>query len=177
MNVIGGSLKGKRLIAVKQKWLRPTRQIVKKSLFDTLGNISGLQFLDLCSGTGSVGIEAVSRGAVVTMVDFNRDAVKIISQNIKSCGIDNKASLIINDAEQFLKGSMKKFDVVFIDPPYKTSVQKINNIIKRIRRHMVDIGKGLVVLEYNSVFHVEIARTVKTKSLGITVLNYFSYLQ
>lgn len=177
MNVIGGKLKGQRLIAAKQKWLRPTRQIVKKSLFDTLGDISGFQFLDLFSGTGSIGIEAVSRGATATMVDFSRDAVRIIAKNISNCGIDGQTGLIIDDAEQFLKSSMKKFDVVFIDPPYRTSVPKINNIIKYTRRHMMDIDNSLVVLEYGTVFPAKGAKIIKTSSFGITVLNYISYIK
>ncbi len=177
MNVIGGKLKGRRLIAVKQKWLRPTRQIVKKSLFDTLGDIGGLRFLDLFSGTGSIGIEAVSRGATVTMVDFSKDAVKIIAKNIRNCGIDDQTGLIIDDAEQFLKSSIKKFDVVFVDPPYRTSVPKINNIIKYIRRHIVDIDNSLVVLECDTVFPIKKAKIIKTSSFGITVLNYISYIK
>ncbi len=177
MNVIGGFLKGRRLIAVKENWLRPTRQIVKKSLFDTLGNISELQFLDLYSGTGSIGIEAASRGASVTMVDYSRDAVRVSAKNIKNCGIDDQIGLNLDDVEQFLKNNSKKFDVVFIDPPYRTSVEKINKIIKCIRRHIVDINNSLVVLEYDAVFYIEMAKTLKTKSFGITILNYLSYIR
>ncbi|NOZ83467.1 MAG: methyltransferase [Epsilonproteobacteria bacterium] len=175
MNVIGGSLKGKKLIAAKWKWLRPTRQIVKKSLFDTLGIINGLKFLDLYAGTGSIGIEAASRGAVVTMVDCRREAVKIIAENRDICNLSDCVKIEHETAEQFLAAGREKYDIVFIDPPYDIPAEKIDSIIKDTRQNMTDIENGIVVLEYRKIFKTNFAKNLKVRLHGMTVLNYFSF--
>ncbi len=175
MNVIGGSLKGKKLIAAKWKWLRPTRQIVKKSLFDTLGIISGLKFLDLYAGTGSIGIEAASRGAIVTMVDYSREAVKIIAENRDRCNLSDCVKIAHETVEQFLAIDREKYDIIFIDPPYDMPAERIDRIIRDMRRNTIDIENGIVVLEYRKVFKTNFAKNLKVRLHGMTALNYFSF--
>jgi len=175
MNVIGGSLKGKKLITAKTGHLRPTRQIVKKSLFDSIGNIEGLSFLDLYAGTGSIGIESSSRGAVATMVDCSENAIKIITKNVAICKLADSVKIEQKTAERFLDVCKERFDIVFIDPPYDIPVYKLENIIKKVGEVMKKTEKGLVILEYSKPYKSEFAETVKSRPFGNTVLNFLQF--
>jgi 16S rRNA (guanine966-N2)-methyltransferase len=103
---------------------RPTTGLVKKSLFDTLSDeIEGSRWLDLFSGSGAVGLEALSRGAAfVAFVDMSPVRLTILRKNLESLGIDGTASRIIpmdyQDALERLRRQREQFDFVFVDPPY-----------------------------------------------------------
>lgn len=126
MRVIAGKYKGKKLVPITGKTIRPTADRTKEAIFNVLGQrIQKNKVLDLFAGTAAMGIEALSRGAYqAVFVDHNID---IISQNIKMCALTKKAMIICCD---IMKGSCfnklkdNLFDLVFIDPPYNKAYLK-----------------------------------------------------
>jgi 16S rRNA (guanine(966)-N(2))-methyltransferase RsmD len=120
LRVISGSARGQRLKPVPGETTRPITDRVKESLFNILGpDVQGAVFLDLFAGTGSVGIEALSRGAdYVLFLDLNRLPIKTVRENLARTNFGNKALVRQADAFSFLKGaSIRKFDYVYIAPP------------------------------------------------------------
>jgi len=133
MRVISGSARGRKLKEPAGVEIRPTSDMVKESLFDIIQfDIEGRRVLDLYAGTGQLGVEALSRGAKsVVFVDTKPDAVKLIRENLLICGFSETATILSRDALRYLE-SGEKFDVIFVDPPYDTSLaaQTIQKIIK-----------------------------------------------
>src|SRR5256885_3256349 len=127
MRVIAGLYKGRNLRAVTGLDVRPTSDRLRESLFNILaGRIEGTKFLDICAGSGAVGIEALSRGAShVTLIEASRRAVRVIYENIEHCHIDEDAEVLYFDAITALKQLShrdRKFDIVYFDPPYRSNV-------------------------------------------------------
>jgi len=120
MRVIAGSAKGRRLLSVPGQRTRPITDRVKAALFDTLGQqVVGCRFLDLFGGTGSVGIEALSRGAAeVVFVEINRQALRTIGENLRRTGLAERARIVQGDAFAFLqRPDLEPFDVIYVAPP------------------------------------------------------------
>ena len=132
MSVITGTARGRRLKTPDNYDIRPTTDNVKESVFNIIQfDIEGRQVLDLFAGTGQLGIECLSRGAAgAVFVDRDRDAVRIVKDNLKTCGM--KATVLQEDSISFLN-HCGKFDVIFIDPPYDSdlyeSALKIINLV------------------------------------------------
>ncbi|MBQ9673805.1 MAG: 16S rRNA (guanine(966)-N(2))-methyltransferase RsmD [Ruminococcus sp.] len=121
MRVITGLAKGRRLRTLEGSDVRPTTDRVKEGVFSALSfKIEGRVFLDLFSGSGQMGIEALSRGAKsATFVDSSKKSLSVISENIKKCQFEDKAKVVPADVKTFLKMTNEKFDIVYIDPPYR----------------------------------------------------------
>ncbi len=120
IRVIAGSVKGRRLHLVPGTTTRPIGDRVKKALFDILGSdVQVARFLDLFAGTGSVGIEALSRGAShAVFVEKNRRAFETVVENLALTGLQDRAETILADAFAFLEGPpMQAFDYVYVAPP------------------------------------------------------------
>lgn len=133
MRILSGKYKGKFI--VMPKGIRPTQDKVRKALFDILGDIEGVLFLDLFAGSGSVGFEAVSRGvAELVLVEDNRVAQDAITKNIelldvKSCNLYSQDAC---NAIALLHKNKKKFNIVFLDPPYyKDIVLRLRSVPKK----------------------------------------------
>ena len=132
MRVITGTARGRRLKTPDNYDIRPTTDNVKESVFNIIQfDIEGRQVLDLFAGTGQLGIECLSRGAAgAVFVDRDKDAVRIVKDNLKSCGM--KATVLQEDSISFLN-HCGKFDAIFIDPPYDSdlyeSALKIINLV------------------------------------------------
>ena len=132
MRVITGSARGRRLKTPEGQDIRPTTDNVKESVFNILQfDIEGRRVLDLFAGTGQLGIECLSRGArEAVFIDRDRDAVKIVKENLKTCGFS--APVLQQDALGYLN-SCGKFDLIFVDPPYDAGLygavlEKINSV-------------------------------------------------
>ncbi|MGN0981903.1 MAG: 16S rRNA (guanine(966)-N(2))-methyltransferase RsmD [Candidatus Limivicinus sp.] len=144
MRVISGSVRGRRLKTPENYDIRPTTDNVKESLFNIIQfDIEGRRVLDLFAGTGQLGIECLSRGAdSVVFVDQSRDAVKIIKENLKACGLS--APVLQQEALSYLRGC-GSFDLIFVDPPYDSGLYEpvLNSI------NSVDIlsDGGIIVCE------------------------------
>lgn len=120
LRVIAGSAKGYRLRSVPGSSTRPITDRAKESLFNIIGvDIEGAKLLDLFAGTGSVGIEALSRGAYfVRFIEIDRRAIKTIRSNLKHTGLESGAEVVRIDAFHLLAGPIdRKFDYVYIAPP------------------------------------------------------------
>ena len=131
MRIISGSARGRKLKEPAGHNIRPTSDMVKESVFNIIQfDIEGRRVLDLFTGTGQYGIEALSRGAKsAVFVDSASESVKLTKENIKLCGFSDLASVYARDALRYLE-SDEKYDLIFIDPPYDTllavrAVQKI----------------------------------------------------
>ncbi len=119
VRVIAGSAKGTVLQAVPGSGTRPISDRVKESLFNILaGDVEGARVLDLFAGTGSVGIEALSRGAEqATFVEKNPNAVSVIRTKLQRTHLQVRAAVVQNDVFRFLSGTPTAYDLVYIAPP------------------------------------------------------------
>lgn len=126
MRIIAGKYKGLRLVNFKAEHIRPTTDRVKESLFNILqGDIEGSRVLDLFSGTGNLGFEAISRGAQhVCFVESNPKSLKIIRENIELLKIPRELySIVQKDVFEFLQvDPFSRFDLIFIDPPFTEKI-------------------------------------------------------
>jgi 16S rRNA (guanine966-N2)-methyltransferase len=123
VRVIAGSLRGRRLVAPPGEATRPTSDRVRESLFSLLGPLEGARVLDLFAGSGALGIEALSRGAVaVDFVDSAPAAVHAVRANLDALGVVEGVRLRRQDARAFLRAARAaghEYDLVFLDPPYR----------------------------------------------------------
>ena len=120
MRVIAGSAKGHKLFSVPGDTTRPITDRTKESLFNIISpEILGVEVLDLFAGTGSVGIEALSRGAeFVRFLDINKNAISTIRKNLQKTGFSDRAEVLNRNALTYIKGeSDHRFDMVYIAPP------------------------------------------------------------
>lgn len=147
MRVISGTARGRRLKELPGMDTRPTTDKVKESLFNIVQfDIEGRRVLDLFGGTGQLGIEALSRGAVgCTFVDQSRQAAAIIKENLQTTGFADKARVQQGDAMAFLTGCREKFDLIFLDPPYHT--QLLENCIFAVGKFDILAEHGIMVCE------------------------------
>ena len=119
MRVIAGSARGRRLQSVPGSGTRPILDRIKESLFNILNwDINGAHFLDLFAGTGSVGIEALSRGAEqAVFVEKDRKAIKVITQNLHTTRLIDQAAIVQRDVFSFISDSDQLYDLIFLAPP------------------------------------------------------------
>ena len=133
MRIIGGKYKGLKLLPPDGNIIRPTSDRLKESLFSIITsnkykiNIDNCNVLDICSGTGSLGIEAFSRGAIsVYFIDKDHRSIDLIYKNISKLNIDykflDKIKIIKDEVKKALKNLNKIFQIVLIDPPYNTNI-------------------------------------------------------
>ena len=154
MRVLTGESKGKRLKVPRGGSLRPTAARIKKSMFDILGpEVEGARTLDLFSGSGNLGIEALSLGAAFCVfVEKNPAAAGTIARNLRSFGYAERSRILNFDfrkALSMLSAENRGFDLVFVDPPYelyeKTEPQELAREIRSV------VGeKGVMVIEHPS---------------------------
>lgn len=149
MRVIAGSARRLQLKTVEGIGTRPTTDRIKETLFNMLQNdIEDCSFLDLFSGSGAIGIEALSRGAeYAVFVENNKNAVKCIKDNLMFTKLSDKARVIENSvlsAINILNGN-RVFDVVFMDPPYNKNIEK-EILEKLIKSNIID-NKSLIISE------------------------------
>lgn len=163
MRIISGKYKGKKLDGFEIDGTRPTMDRVKESLFGMIQyKIKNSVCLDLFAGSGSLGIEALSNDAQKCyFVDNNKEAIKVLSKNLK----DIENSIIIkNDYINALNNIETKFDIIFLDPPYKLNL--INTCIKYIIKNDLLNNDGIIVCEYEEEIITTDLNIYKTKNYG-----------
>lgn len=145
MRVISGKYRGKKLKEFELTSTKPTIDRVKEAMFNLIQfDIVDAVVLDLFSGTGALGIEAISRGAKkVYLVDKNKDAIKLINDNLK--GIDGEYYVVNKDYIDFLNTFNEKFDIVLLDPPYKTDFG-LNAIETLISKNLLN-NNAIIIFE------------------------------
>jgi len=123
MRIIAGEFRGRSLESVRDLSVRPTTDRAKQTIFDILTNridFDGLDVLDLFAGSGSLGLEALSRGVKsVTFIDKARKSLDVLEKNVASLGCEAQCSVYQADVFWFLKNMNQSYDLVFTDPPYK----------------------------------------------------------
>ena len=127
MRVISGKARGLKLDTPKNEDVRPTTDRVKESLFNIINPyIIDSNVLDLFAGTGSLGIECLSRGASYsTFVDVSKESINIVKSNIKKARVENESTILNIDFKSAIERlglQNKKFDIIFIDPPYASGL-------------------------------------------------------
>ena len=154
MRVIGGSLKGKKLSIPLDKSTRPLRDMVRESIFNILDHsskvpkdINNSKVLDLFSGTGSFGIECLSRGAKeVIFFENYSNSIKVLKNNIFNLKLESKTKVYESDAYNLKDSNLnnKIFDVIFLDPPFKD--KEINILINQIKiLKIADINTIIII--------------------------------
>jgi len=149
--VVAGECRGRRIAIPKGLRLRPTSDRVKESLFSMLTPyIPGARFLDLCAGVGSIGIEALSRGAVhAVFVEVSVPCARAIAANLHALGLERRAEIRVADAVREIRArsAEEPFDIVFADPPYASDLP--SRILREVATHSgVLCEGGLVALEH-----------------------------
>ncbi|MCQ2485719.1 MAG: 16S rRNA (guanine(966)-N(2))-methyltransferase RsmD [Clostridia bacterium] len=174
MRVITGTARGRVLKTLEGDDVRPTTDRVKEAIFSIIQfEIEGRQVLDMFAGSGQLGIEALSRGAAyATFTDMSKDSVAIVKQNLLSTGLHRNSAVLQTDAVTFLKNYKKKFDIIFMDPPYS------KGILQAALPYAVDSVNdgGVIVCEHpygeempKDVGRFSIYREYKYGKLAITV--------
>jgi len=148
MRVITGSARGRRLKELEGMETRPTTDRVKEGMFNVLQfDIEGRRVLDLFAGTGQLGIECLSRGAVsAVFVDRRADAVKLIRENLKITELSDRARVVSGDSMEYLKSLREKFDVILLDPPYEAGL--LEPAIAHIAKFDILTPHGIIVAEH-----------------------------
>jgi 16S rRNA (guanine966-N2)-methyltransferase len=139
MRVTGGRIRGRRLISPKGMNIRPTADRVREAVFSLIGqDLTACEVLDLFAGTGSLGIEALSRGASRALfIDLNHQALELIKKNLTLCGYESFGTALKWDLRKGLPGKermrVQQFNLVFIDPPYGKALVSpmLSELIKR----------------------------------------------
>ena len=144
MRVITGTARGRRLKTPENYDIRPTTDNVKESVFNIIQfDIEGRRVLDLFAGTGQLGIECLSRGAAeAVFIDENTAAVKIVKENLKTCGFT--AAVLQQDALNYLR-HCGRFDLVFVDPPYDSGLYE--SVLETINSVDILSDGGIILCE------------------------------
>jgi 16S rRNA (guanine966-N2)-methyltransferase len=148
MRVIAGAFKGRNLKSPPSMQVRPTSDRLRETLFNVIAaHVPDARFLDLCAGSGAVGIEALSRGAAhATFVDRSRRSCQLIESNLKLCRVpEEQRDIYCSEASEFLRqweGDL--WDVVFFDPPYKEDYLRTLQIVPKVLN-----DEGLLIAEHH----------------------------
>lgn len=167
MRVISGNARGKKLVSLEGTNTRPTLDRVKEALFNIIQfDIQGKKILDLFAGSGALGIEAISRGAEsATFCDNSMDAIEVIKTNIENTKCTDKSEVLKKDyllALNYLAKNNKKFDIIFLDPPYKTDFA--TKAIEKILQLDLLSKEGIIILETDDANKEE---TIKKENIQI----------
>jgi len=181
MRVIAGSCKGRPLKPVPGRSTRPTTDKVKEALFNRIGPFfDGGRGLDLYSGSGSLGIEALSRGLdEMIFVDQDPKAISVIKTNVTQCSMNERAEIYRNDARRALKAIVKRklrFSHIFLDPPYRR--QNLTSDLQKIEEAGLLEPGGVIVIEHHEKVKLaegygSLVRKSADKYGDITVISVF----
>ena len=180
MRIISGNFKGKKIFLPDDKYTRPLKDLVKESLFNIIEhsfrkkfNIFNSKILDLFSGSGSFGLECFSRGAQeIIFIENYSKAIEVLNKNINLLKGNEKCSVIQEDCFDFIakiEVSKYKFDIIFIDPPFKE--EKINYLINLIKKKNILNKQGILIIHRHKKDNVELSESVNIldiRSYGIS---------
>jgi 16S rRNA (guanine966-N2)-methyltransferase len=146
LRIIGGSWRGRKLNFPDGEGLRPTTDRVRETVFNWLrGEINGARCLDLFTGSGALGLEALSQGAAhCVFVEKNPQAVRCLQDNLNTLGCD-QAQVVAGDALAYLKNTTGTFDLIFLDPPFNKDF--LQDVCQLIDQRQLLNEDGLIYLE------------------------------
>lgn len=179
MRVISGTCKGRKLVAPKSKDVRPVLDQVKEAIFNILFDVDGCSVLDLFAGSGSVGIEALSRGADrATFVERDAAACRVIRSNLAACDMEPSSTLMKMSAsaaiDRLSKGG-ETFDLIFVDPPYLKNY--VNDTLERIGRSGIAADGCTLVIEHHPKEPIEDIpglTLTDTRKYGQTLISFMA---
>lgn len=180
MEIISGKFKGRKLANCKTGSIRPAMALVRKSIFDSLKDfVLEANVLDLCAGTGVLGIEALSRGAKnLILVDSDKNAIRLIYKNLDIC--KKKAKVIWGILPKALKKkeiTSQKFNLIFLDPPYGKK-EFIEKTLEAVIFYKLLSNNGLISIETESKCDFAIPKELKLykeKKYGNTKITFLTY--
>ena len=170
MRIISGKLKGKKLFLPKDKNTRPLKDLVKVSIFNLLDHskkinkkLENSSILDLFSGSGSFGLECLSRGSkIVYFFENYIEAIRILEKNLSLFKNEKNFKLFKNDCFEFFNSNHKlnkKFDIVFLDPPYRET--RINELIEKIIESKILNTDGVIIIHRHKKDKIEITNKIQ----------------
>ncbi|MBL0226273.1 MAG: 16S rRNA (guanine(966)-N(2))-methyltransferase RsmD [Geobacteraceae bacterium] len=183
MRVIAGSARGLRLTAPAGLQTRPTGDRVKEALFSIIASrrqLAAARILDICAGTGSLGIEALSRGAAsCCFIEQDRQVMALLEKNLATTGLAAQAECLVLEAVKGLTTLNKRgksFDIVFLDPPYSSNLYPL--VAEALSSTTLLMDRGLLVAECSSrnplaERYGELVR-IDRRVYGDTALEFFS---
>ncbi len=181
--VISGKYKGARLISPKGEKTRPTSDKVKEALFSIIQmRIPGSSFLDLFAGSGQMGLEAISRGAsAAVMVEHSRSVASVIFSNIEKLHAEKEAEVIVADVQAALRKlgeAGRRFDLIFMDPPYAETTTLFHKIAALIDENNLINDGGMIIIEHSAdaVFDGNVINLTLTRrcKYGLTLLTFYN---
>lgn len=181
MRIISGDLKGRRLNTPRDNNIRPTTDKVKEAIFNmVMPHIEDAVVIDLFSGTGNLGLEAISRGAKhCTFGDKARESLQLTKENIKHCQVENQTTLISGDFERVLERITEKADIIFLDPPYKAGL--VESCLEKIGELNLLDEDGVIVIEHGKreIFpdNIGIFEKIKEKRYGTILVSLFAQIK
>jgi len=188
MRIIAGDYKGRKIFEPLDKETRPLKNLTKESIFNILEHsknvgisIKKSNVLDLFSGTGSFGLECISRRASnVYFIEQRKSSVKILTKNIKKLNCEKKVKLFsenVFDLKKIKKIRENKFNLIFLDPPYKE--KNINLLLNEINEMNILIEKGIIVLhrhkKSNDNFDNKF-KTLRVENYGISKVIFGKFI-
>ena len=178
MNITGGKFNSRKVIAPDSDKVRPTLSKIRESVFNILSSLIDFEsstFLDAFSGSGIISLEAVSRGFKnVISIEKDYKTARIIKENFIQLGLE--PNLIIKDIVYFLHKTVEKFDVIYLDPPYK-NVELYNKSLKIIADKEILNKNGVIVTESQKGIEInipEVFSLTKEKNYGDTVIRIYT---
>ncbi|HEY9403523.1 MAG TPA: 16S rRNA (guanine(966)-N(2))-methyltransferase RsmD [Pyrinomonadaceae bacterium] len=155
MRIIAGQYRGRVLKSPPSMQIRPTSDRLRETLFNVLApRIEGARFLDLCAGSGAVGIEAISRGAAfVTFVDRSRKMCGLVESNLDLCGVPEELTeVVLSEATDFLRRVEGRggapYDIAFLDPPYAIDYAPLLELFGARTESLLAAG-GILIVEHH----------------------------
>ncbi len=171
LRITAGIYKNKRLQSVPGKEFRPLSERIKLALFSILADrIKGSVFLDLCAGTGNVGLEALSRGAeCVVFVEKFREKINLIKNNTALLGVEERAEIIQSDVFDFKP--QRCFNIIFAGPPYKADIS--TGILRHINEAGIVNKDTIVIIQHHYKEEVDISgyELIDRRKYGITLID------
>jgi len=183
MRIIAGKYKGRIITHVAPNGVRPTTDRVRESIFNILSNVldfEAIRVLDLCAGTGALGLEAISRGAgFCSFVELSKVTSNLLKKTITQLNIkpENYEVVTMDSclfAKKFSNFTLQSYDLIFVDPPYKNKL--INPIFRLINVNQILTSGGFFVAEHDireTILQIENFEQINKRQFGETVIDIF----
>ena len=182
MRIIAGQNRGKKLKSVPGMKTRPTADRVKEAVFSSIDPVLyGSRFLDVFSGTGSIALEAVSRGAAeAVLLEKDGQALQVIQDNVAACGQQQRCTILRGDSLALLDGLSKQgrqFDLIYVDPPYQSGFYEL--VLQQIAAKQLLSEHGMILLECAKNASLSVENSIffiwKEKIYGDTRIVYIKH--
>ncbi|MBA3828284.1 MAG: RsmD family RNA methyltransferase [Taibaiella sp.] len=176
MRIVGGDFGGRRFSPPVGIPARPTTEVAKEGLFNTLQNMldmEGIRTCDIFGGTGSISYELASRGAAdLTIIERDKASIAFIKKTAQALGIQDKMHIIMGDVFRFMKQSTDSYDFIFAGPPY--ALENIDDLPMLVFEKKMLADKGIFVLEHTPRNdYRQHPGFIKMKNYGTTIFTFF----